>query len=88
MPVASVATLIPKYGVCPVLARVAVYLTIPPGVVVVVLAVKSISSWETVTVTAHRGSVLPEPQLLPVLVEVTVLARIWFPVSGLLTVTE
>ena len=49
---------------------------------------KSIGSAETVTVVAHRGSVLPEPQLLPVLAEVTVLARIWSPVSGLCTVTE
>ena len=33
-------------------------------------------------------SVLPDGQLLPAAAEVTVLARMWFPVSGLLTVTE
>ena len=54
IPVESVPTLIPRYGVCPVLVRVAVYRTIPPGVVVAVLAVKSIASWETVTVAVHR----------------------------------
>jgi hypothetical protein len=36
----------------------------------------------------HRVSVLPDAQLLPAVVEVTVLARILLPVSGLFTVTE
>ena len=40
------------------------------------------------TVTVQRGSVLPAAQLLPGVAEVTVLARIWLPVSGLFTVTE
>ena len=40
------------------------------------------------TVLAHRGSVLPLAQLLPAVAEVIVLARLLFPVSGLLTVTE
>jgi hypothetical protein len=43
---------------------------------------------DTGTLTAQRESVLPAAQLLPVVVEVTVLARILFPVSGLFTVTE
>jgi hypothetical protein len=33
-------------------------------------------------------SVLPDAQLLPAVVEVTVLARMPLPVSGLFTVTE
>ena len=36
----------------------------------------------------HRASVLPLAQLLLDVVEVTVLARLLFPVSGLFTVTE
>ena len=42
----------------------------------------------TVTVAEHRGSLLPVPQLVPSVVDVTVLARILLPVSGLFTVTE
>ena len=42
----------------------------------------------TVTLVAHRASVLPLAQLLPAVAEVIVLARILFPVSGLFTVTE
>ena len=37
---------------------------------------------------AHRGSALPDGQLLPAAADVTVLARILLPVSGLCTVTE
>ena len=59
-----------------------------PGVVVAALVVVLIVSWDTVTVAEHRGSVLPDPQLLPAAAELTVLARMWFPVSGLFTVTE
>ena len=50
-------------------------------------AVLVMVSWMTSTVTVQRGSVLPVAQLLPAVVEVTVLARMWSPVSGLLTVT-
>ncbi len=46
-----------------------------------------IVSWDTVTVAAQRGSVLPAGQLLSGEVEVRVLARILLPVSGLFTVT-
>ena len=60
----------------------------PPGVVVARLAWLTISSWATATVTEHRGSLLPDGQLLPGVVEVTVFARIMLPVSGLSTVTE
>ena len=69
------------------LASVAVYPTTPPGVVVAVLAVKSISSCETVTVAVHGGPGLPAGQLLPAEGELIVLVRILFPVPGLLTVT-
>ncbi len=67
---------------------VVVSLSVPPGVTAAGLNAESIASAETVTVVVQRGSADPEPQLLPVLAEVTVLARIWLPVSGLLTVTE
>jgi hypothetical protein len=60
----------------------------PPGVVVATFAWLTISSWATVTVTVHRASVLPLAQLLPAVAEVTVLARMPPPVSGLSTVTE
>ena len=53
-----------------------------------VLAVMVIVSTETVTVLEHLASVLPLAQLLLAVVEVTVLARVLFPVSGLFTVTE
>ncbi len=49
---------------------------------------KSITRSETGTVVVQRGSVPPAGQLLPASVEVTVLARMWLPVSGLFTVTE
>jgi hypothetical protein len=52
------------------------------------MGTESIVSCDTVTDEEHRGSVLPDPQLLPADGEVTVLARRWFPVSGVLTVTE
>ena len=81
-------TLIPKYGLCPVLAIVVVKRRTAPGVVVAALGVVLIVSWDTVTVAVHRGSVLPDPQLLPAEAELTVLARMWLPVSGLFTVTE
>ena len=48
----------------------------------------TIISRDTVTVAVQRGSVLPDAQLLPAVVEVTVLARMPPPVSGLFTVTE
>ena len=51
-------------------------------------AVESMISWNTVTVVVQRGSVLPLAQLLPAAAEVTVLDKMWLPVSGLLTVTE
>ena len=47
-----------------------------------------IVSTATGTVAVQAGSVLPAAQLLPGVAEVIVLARILFPVSGLLTVTE
>ena len=47
-----------------------------------------IASDDTVTVPAHRASVLPDGQLLPVAADVTVLDKILFPVSGFFTVTE
>ena len=61
-----------------------------PGVGVPGLAVSAIvrPGTRTVTVFAHRVSVLPLAQLLPAVAEVRVLVRILFPVSGLLTVTE
>ena len=67
-----------------------VYCTTVPGVGVPGLAVSAIvrPGTRTVTVFAHRASVLPLAQLLPAVAEVRVLARILFPVSGLLTVTE
>ena len=43
---------------------------------------------ETPTVLEQRASVLPLAQLLLVVVEVIVLARVLFPVSGFFTVTE
>ena len=52
------------------------------------LAVLTIVRTETTTVAVHRASRLPLAQLLPAVVDVTVLARIPFPVSGLFTVTE
>ena len=82
------STLIPWYGVCPVLVIVVVSFTVAPGVAVPALGVETIVNCATVTVAVHRGSVLPGPQLLPGVVEVTVLASTWPPVSGLLTVTE
>jgi len=66
------------------------YCTTVPGAGVPVLAVSAIvrPGTRTVTVFAHRVSVLPLAQLLPAVAEVRVLVRILFPVSGLLTVTE
>ena len=52
------------------------------------LAVMAMVSTETLTLLEHRVSVLPLAQLLLDVVEVTVLARVLFPVSGLFTVTE
>src|SRR6202042_3046860 len=81
-------TLIPLYGVCPVLVIVVVSFTTAPGVTVPAPGVETIVSCETVTVAVHRGSVPLAGQLLPGVVEVTVLVSAWPPVSGLLTVTE
>ena len=66
----------------------AVKRTTPPGVVVDTFDWLTMVSWDTVTVTVQRASVLPGAQLLPGVVEVTVLARVPLPVSGLSTVTE
>src|SRR5579862_7018742 len=82
------ATLIPKYGVCPVLVIVVVSSIRPPGKTAPGLPVESITSSATVTVTAHRGSVLPGAQLFPAAAEVTVLVRILSPAAGLFTVAE
>ena len=76
------------YGVCPVLANVAVNRTTPPGVVEATFAVLVITSEATVTVEEQAGAVPPAGQLLPPAADVTALDRILFPVSGLLTVTE
>src|SRR5580704_207880 len=81
-------TLIPKYGVCPVLVSVVVIFTSEPGVAVATSVVVSIVSCDTVTVALQDVSVVPAGQLLPVVTEVMVLARMWLPVSGLFTVTE
>ena len=70
------------------LVNVAVKRTTDPGVVVDTLAPFRIVSCATSTAVAQRGSVLPAAQLLPAAAEVAVLARMWLPVSGLLTVTE
>ena len=70
------------------LVKVEVKRTTPSGVVVATLEELTIASWATVTVTVHRGSVLPGAQLLPAVAEVTVLARMPLPVPGLCTVTE
>ena len=65
-------------------------MTVWPGVVVLVPADTVVvrPGTSTVTVLAHRVSMLPLAQLLPAVAEVIVLARILFPVSGLFTVTE
>ena len=68
--------------------NVDVYRTTLPGVVVATLAVLLMVSCDTVTVEKQSVSVLPDWQLLPAPVVVSVLARILLPVSGLLTVTE
>ena len=60
----------------------------PPGAVVATFACMTIKSWATVTVAVQSVSVLPDAQLLPAVVEVTVLVRMPPPVSGLFTVTE
>ena len=52
------------------------------------LAVTAMVRIETGMVFEHRESVLPAAQLLPVLLEVTVLTRLLSPVSGLFTVAE
>jgi hypothetical protein len=43
---------------------------------------------DTVTVAVQAAFPLPDAQLLPAVVEVTVLARMPLPVSGVFTVTE
>lgn len=52
------------------------------------LAAAVIVRTDTGMLIAQFGSVLPAAQLLPVVVEVMVLASILLPVSGLDTVTE
>ena len=59
-----------------------------PGVVVATFAVSVMTSDATVTVEEQSVSVLPDWQLLPTAVVVSVLDRMLSPVSGLLTVTE
>ena len=59
-----------------------------PGLAVAGLAVMAMVRTETLTLLEHRVSVLPLAQLLLDVVEVTVLARVLFPVSGFFTVTE
>ena len=82
--------LTPVSVVCPVLSATTVYCTTEPGVVLALFAVTATFSpgTSTGTVDEHRGSVPPDGQLLPAAAEVTVLTRLWFPVSGLATVTE
>ena len=60
----------------------------PPGAIVLTFAVLTIVRPDTVTVAVQAALPLPEAQLLPAVVEVTVLARMPLPVSGLFTVTE
>ena len=62
--------------------------TTDPGVAVDTSELLVIVSTATGTVAVQGGSPLPAAQLLPVVAEVIVLARILFPVSGLFTVTE
>ena len=62
--------------------------TTPPGVTVVTFELLVIVSTATFTVAVQDRSPLPTAQLLPGVAEVTVLARIWSPVSGLFTVSE
>ena len=69
------------------LVNVPVKRTTPPGVVVATSALAVISSSDTATVLAQRGSVVPVGQLFPGAVEARVAARVWSPVSGLFTVT-
>ncbi len=63
-------------------------LTVAPGVVLGTFAVLTISSPATVTVVLQRLSLLPVAQLVPRVVELTVLASTLLPVSGSFTVTE
>ena len=82
--------LTPVSVVWPVLTAVTVYCTTEPAVVLALFALTvnvrpGTRSW---TVAVHRGSLPPTGQLLPVVVEVTVLDRDLSPVSGLFTVTE
>ena len=80
-------TLVPRYGVCPVLVIVVVSFTTVPGVAVAGLNAEAMASWVTVTVAVQRGPGLAAGQLLSADGELIVLARIPFPVSGLFTVT-
>src|SRR5450755_4192538 len=82
------AIVIPVYGTCPALVNVAVNRTTEPGVVVVTFELFTIVSAATSTVAVQAAAPEPAAQLLPAVVEVTVLARMWSPVSGLFTVTE
>ena len=70
------------------LVNVVVSRNTPPGVMVGTFDWTTIRSWDTATVAVQRASVLPDAQLLPVVVEVTVLVMVPPPVSGLVTVTE
>ncbi len=70
-------------------ATVMVYPTAAPGLVVATVAVLVMvrAGTRSVTVAVHAGLVPPGGQLLPWVVEVTVLTRCLSPVSGLATVT-
>jgi hypothetical protein len=70
------------------LVNVAVNRTTEPGVVVLTPALLTIVSTATLTVAVQLAAGFPAGQSLPGVAEVMVLARILFPVSGLLTVTE
>ena len=62
--------------------------TTEPGVVLLAPALLTIVSTATSTVAVQLAAGFPAGQVLPAVAEVIVLARILFPVSGLLTVTE
>ena len=71
------------------LVNVAVYRTTPPGATDPTSALLLIVSCATFTVAVQSGSVPPlTGQLPPAVVEVTVLASVLSPVSGVCTVTE
>ena len=66
-------TVVPTYGVCPVLATVMVKVTRSPGVAVATLAVVDTASpgISTTTAEVQAGSALPATQLVPTAAEVS-----------------